>query len=43
VLDLLDHGVRGVHFYTLNKSRGTMQIYDDLNLQTVMHSPNNQL
>jgi methylenetetrahydrofolate reductase (NADPH) len=41
VLDLLDHGVRGVHFYTLNKSRGTMQIYDALNLKTVMHSPDN--
>ena len=25
VLDLLDHNVRGVHFYTLNHSRATLQ------------------
>lgn len=42
VLDLLDHDVRGVHFYTLNKSRSTMQIYDALNLRKVMHSPENR-
>lgn len=42
VLDLLDHDVRGVHFYTLNKSRSTMQIYDALSLRKVMHSPENR-
>lgn len=30
VLDLLDHGVRGIHFYTLNKSRITRMIYEQL-------------
>jgi methylenetetrahydrofolate reductase (NADPH) len=30
VFDLLDKGVRGVHFYTLNRSRTTLQIYDSL-------------
>lgn len=28
--DLLDHGVRGIHFYTLNRSEATMQIYASL-------------
>jgi len=28
--DLLDHQVRGIHFYTLNKSDATRQIYDNL-------------
>jgi methylenetetrahydrofolate reductase (NADPH) len=28
--DLLDHQVRGIHFYTLNRSEATMQIYKSL-------------
>ena len=30
VRDLLDHGVRGVHFYTLNNSKETLKIFDAL-------------
>ncbi len=31
--DLLDHNVRGIHFYTLNKSDATRQIYDNLGVR----------
>ncbi len=30
VRDLIDNGVKGVHFYTLNKSKATLNIYDSL-------------
>lgn len=28
--DLIDRGVKGIHFYTLNKSRATLKIYQIL-------------
>jgi methylenetetrahydrofolate reductase (NADPH) len=28
--DLIDHGVRGIHFYTLNRSDATKQIFHSL-------------
>ncbi len=30
VRDLIDNGVEGIHFYTLNRSKATLQIYDSL-------------
>jgi methylenetetrahydrofolate reductase (NADPH) len=32
--DLIDHGVRGIHFYTLNRSDATKQIYQTLGIET---------
>lgn len=34
VLDLLDHQVQGIHLYTLNKSKASLQIYDALGIQS---------
>ena len=31
--DLLFHGVEGIHFYTLNKSKATVEICKTLNIQ----------
>jgi len=32
VLDLLDNDVKGIHFYTLNKSKATLNVYDSLGI-----------
>jgi len=34
VMDLLDHNVKGVHFYTLNKSKSTLKIYESLGVKS---------
>jgi methylenetetrahydrofolate reductase (NADPH) len=34
VLDLLDHNVRGIHFYTLNQSKATIRIYESLGVKS---------
>ena len=33
VLDLLDNNVKGIHFYTLNKSKSTLKIYEALGVK----------
>ena len=33
VFELFDRGVKGIHFYTLNKSRPTLKIYDALGIR----------
>jgi methylenetetrahydrofolate reductase (NADPH) len=33
VRDLIDHAVRGVHFYTLNNSKETLKIYESLGVR----------
>ncbi len=34
VLDLLDHEVRGIHFYTFNRAEATLRIYDSLGVNS---------
>lgn len=34
VRDLIDHNVRGVHFYTLNRSKATLKIYETLGVRS---------
>lgn len=32
VRDLLDHGIRGIHMYTLNRSKATLKIYESIGI-----------
>lgn len=34
VMDLIDHSVAGIHFYTLNRSKPTIKIYESLGVQS---------
>jgi methylenetetrahydrofolate reductase (NADPH) len=42
VFDLYDHNVSGIHFYTLNRSKATLKIYETLgmSLGEKWHIPN---
>lgn len=34
VIDLIDHKIRGIHFYTLNRSKATLKIYESLGIRS---------
>jgi len=35
VLELLDNGIKGIHFYTLNRSNATLRIYQSLGITNI--------
>jgi methylenetetrahydrofolate reductase (NADPH) len=34
VLDMIDNGAKGIHFYTLNQSKATREIYSSLGVSS---------
>jgi methylenetetrahydrofolate reductase (NADPH) len=42
VRDLIDNSVKGVHFYTLNRSKATLRVYETLGLKTFTAAGNQQ-